>query len=447
VTYITSNSPVSRNPFPCSRLVFPLALFALLCSCAIAPAATLCVNPGGTSGCKSTITAAVASAATGDTIQVWKGTYKEQVIITKPVSLVALDPTSKKKPTIDAAGYSNGIFINGMSGAPNRGLINVLVAGLAVRNANFEGILIANSSNVTLADNHVFDNNKGLDLEQGTCPGIPVFETKEQADCGEGIHFMSDSHSSAVRNEVDNNSGGILITDETGTSRHNLISRNYVHDNGYACGITMASHGPAVTLLPSATVSFGVSFNTIADNVSANNGLKLPGAGAGVGMFAPFPGTTTHGNVVINNTLYGNGLPGVTMHNHVYSPFAPPVDLDENSIVGNTIYGNAADIGDPATAGTAGINIYSAGPVNGTIISQNKISHEAVDVSFNVLSGQLDVNLNNFETIGIGVDNLGTGVVNATNNWWLCPGGPGEVGCNTAVGPHIIFTPWLTAAF
>ena len=46
-------------------------------------AATLCVNPGGTSGCKSTISAAVTAANAGDVIQVWPGTYKEDVVITK----------------------------------------------------------------------------------------------------------------------------------------------------------------------------------------------------------------------------------------------------------------------------------------------------------------------------------------------------------------------------
>ena len=45
-------------------------------------AATLCVNPKAPS-CYSTIGAAVASAAPGDTVQVAQGTYNEDVVIGK----------------------------------------------------------------------------------------------------------------------------------------------------------------------------------------------------------------------------------------------------------------------------------------------------------------------------------------------------------------------------
>src|SRR5271170_459352 len=430
--------------FQSLRLLVPLALASLFGASSIASAATLCVNPGGTSGCKSSINAAVAAAAAGDTIQVSSGTYHEDVVITKSLSLVAVPKT---KAIIDAKGQSNGIFVNGMSAAPNAGVENVLISGFAIHRANFEGILVANGNDVTIVDNHVYDNDKALDIDASTCPGSPDFETNEGDDCGEGIHLMADSHSSVVRNEVDKNSGGILISDETGPNSLNLISGNYVHNNAYDCGITMASHPPATSVIPSAELPFGVSRNTIENNVSANNGLGLPGAGAGVGIFAPFPGTTDSGNVVINNVIYGNGLPGVTMHNHAYSPFAPPVDLSDNVIVGNTIYGNAADTDDAATSGTTGINIFSLAPVHGTVISQNIFSHEALDIVFNAPAGRVDAHFNNFNTIGIGVQNLGAGAVNATDNWWLCSDGPGAVGCNTAVGPNITFTPWLTAPF
>ncbi len=429
------------------RLSLPIAMASLLATCGVASAATLCVNPGGTAGCKSSINAAVAAAAPGDTVQVWPGTYYEGVVITKPLSLVALDQTAAAKPVINASGFPNGIFINGMSGAPNAGIANVLIAGLAIRSANFEGILVANASGVNIVDNHVYHNDRALDITAQMCPGIPAFETSEGDDCGEGIHLMSVINSTVVRNDVEGNSGGILISDETGPNRYNLVSKNTVHDNAYDCGITMASHGPATSVLPSATVSFGVANNTIANNFSWHNGTQVPGAGAGVGIFAPFPGTIAHANVVINNTLYDNGLPGVTMHNHAYSPFAPPVDLSDNVIVGNTIYGNAADTDDAATPGTTGINVYSVAPIFGTIISQNIFTDEAIDIAYNAPGDRVDVHQNNFNTTGIGIDNLGVGSVNAADNWWSCAGGPGAAGCATVTGPHITITPWLTAPF
>ena len=407
-------------------------------------AATLCVNPGGKHGCMSSISAAVAAASPGDTIRVAEGTYKEQVVITKSLSLIAEE---KGESIIDAKGLSNGIFINGMAAAPNAGVNGVVVSGFKIRNANFEGILIANASDVTILENHVLDNNKALDIATPACPGIPAFETNEGEDCGEGIHLMGVDHSSIVRNESEHNSGGILISDETGVSRNNLISGNSVHDNPYDCGITMASHGPATSVIPTAKGPFGVMLNTIAHNDSSHNGFQVPGAGAGVGIFAPFPGTTAWANVVYDNDLHNNGLPGVTMHNHAAAPApAPPVNLNDNVIVGNRISGNAADTADTATPGPTGINVFSVAPITGTVISQNVIEDEAIDVAFNAPSGQLNAHLNDFFGWGVGVANYGTGTVDATQNWWNCPRGPGSKGCSSVVG-SVLFTPWLTSPF
>ena len=420
--------------------------FALLSSLAAgsAAAAVLCVNPGGKAGCKSSISAAVAAAAAGDTIQVAQGTYAEQVTITKALSLVA---AANAHPTINATGLSNGIFINGMSAAPHAGVAQVLVSGFNVRNANFEGILVVNASDVTLVDNHVSDNNHALDIAGESCPGIPAFETNEGDDCGEGIHLMGANHTSVVRNESDHNSGGLLISDETGPSFDNLISENYVHDNPFDCGITMASHGPATSVIPTATVSFGVTHNTISHNLSAHNGLQLPGAGAGVGIFAPFPGTTAAGNVVIGNEIIGNGLPGVTMHNHASAPApAPAVNLNNNEIIGNHISGNAADTEDAATSGPTGINLYSTAPVYGTLISQNVFDDEAIDIAFKAPAGRVDAHFNDFGKNAVGVDNLGAGSVDATENWWNCAAGPTGKRCATATG-GVWTTPWLTSPF
>ena len=184
------------------------------------------------------------------------------------------------------AGLSNGIFINGMAAMPNIGVSSVVVSGFTVKNANFEGILVANAYDITLTGNHVLDNDKAL--SGGACPGLPDFETSEGEDCGEGIHLMSDLHSSVVRNTVEHNAGGILITDETGVNRGNLVSGNVVQDNVWDCGITMASHPPAISIGPGPAPSFGVFNNTISHNISARNGVS--GSGAGVGIFAPSPG-------------------------------------------------------------------------------------------------------------------------------------------------------------
>ena len=125
-------------------------------------------------------------------------------------------------------------------------------------------------------------------------------------------------------------------------------------------------------------------------------------------------------------------------------------NLNDNVIVGNHISGNGADTADTATPGPTGINVNSGGggtPITGTVISQNVIDHEAFEIVLNT-PAQVDVHLNNFLDDTIGVDNLGAGTSNATENWWACPAGPGGAEeCATVGGPGILFTPWLRKRF
>jgi hypothetical protein len=132
------------------------------------------------------------------------------------------------------------------------------------------------------------------------------------------------------------------------------------------------------------------------------------------------------------------------MHSHT-----PNQNLSNNVIVGNTISGNGADTDDTVTPGPTGINVnncFGGSPVAGTVISQNIITNEAVDIAVRTRAS-VNINLNNLLGRGIGVDNLGTGPVQAVENWWGCAGGPGSKGCTTTGGPKVAFTPWLTAPF
>jgi hypothetical protein len=151
-----------------------------------------------------------------------------------------------------------------------------------------------------------------------------------------------------------------------------------------------------------------------------------------------------YANVVINNRLKGNGLPGVAMHNHAsLPPPAPPVNLNDNAIVGNHISGNGPDTDDAVTPGPTGINVFGLASITGTLITGNVIEDEADDIVANT-PGQVNVHLNDLlgGDTNIGVDNIGTGTVDATENWWGCPQGPDKDGCTTVSGA-VSFTPWL----
>jgi parallel beta-helix repeat protein len=397
--------------------------------------ANQCVNPGGAAGCQSSINAAIAAAAPNDTITVARGTYAENVIVNKPLALLG---ESAGQTTINAVGLSNGINIDGLG---NAGLSHVVVSGFTVANANFQGILVTNASNVTITDNHVTGNDRSLlPFNPGgpICPGIPaVFQAGEGFDCGEGIHLSAVTHSIVSNNLVDHNAGGILVSDDTGPNHDNFITGNTVQDNPFDCGITLASHHFG---LSPQDPTLGVYHITVSGNTSARNGLAT-GEGAGVGIFTGPPGAQNWGNVVVGNILIGNGLPGVALHSHTVFQ-----KLTDHLIAGNTISGNGPD-SDPGTTVPTGIDVFSntlggAAPITGVVITGNTFKGEGIDVAVKT-PGDVEVHLNNFFG-DIGIDNLGTGTVNATMNWWKCSGGPGSHGCATFSGSSVQVAPWLT---
>jgi hypothetical protein len=339
--------------------------------------------------------------------------------------------------------YCNGIYIDGLD---NAGLRDVVVQGFTVANAKYEGILITKASDVTITGNQVSGNNTGLIPIAGAskCPGQPAWETSEDFDCGEGIHLAAVDHSIVANNTVDHHAGGILLTDEPGPTNDNLITGNLVSDNPTECGITLASHKSADGSLP-----YGVFHNTVAYNESTRNGLDLAGAGVGIGLFtsggdsgAGQPSNTkTYGNVIIGNRIIGNGHPGVALHSHKAGQ-----NLTDNVIVANYIAGNGADSSDTPTSGATGINIsagFGGAALTGNMITSNVIEHEDIDIAIKT-PATIDVHLNDLLGGTIGIENLGTGTVNATQNWWGCSGGPNALGCSTVRGKGVTFTPWLT---
>jgi hypothetical protein len=197
----------------------------------------------------------------------------------------------------------------------------------------------------------------------------------------------------------------------------------------------MASHVPAA--VTGLAKPFGVYHNTLYANRSQWNGRAI-GVGAGIGIFVSIPFAKAYGNVVVDNLVSENGLPGIAMHAH-----APFQSLNDNMIVGNTVVSNGPDSADAATPGPTGINLYSLIPVTGNIISGNSIQGESYDVMVKV-PALVQVNFNGLLGLQTGVGNLGAGPVDATENWWSCPNGPSIAGsCSFPSGNNVVAFPGL----
>lgn len=338
-----------------------------------AQANTLYVSPSGhdATGCSKaapcqTIGTAVAQAATGDTVSVAGGTYRESVTIAKDISLIATG-----RPEIDASGQTNGIL---MSGSGARGAV---VDGFSVEHAVHEGILAVSTSRVTIAGNVVRFNDRGSFAANPTGPCLPDGDVP--GDCGEGIHLEAVNHAKVTGNVVKNDTGGILLSDEDGPTYANLVSGNTVVNNPWACGITLVGHnGHAYTPAGPTPSTGGVYDNRVLDNTVNGNGTRS--LGGGILLASGMPGAGVYSNLVEGNVANDNGLGGLTIHAHLASQ-----DFNGNRIISNSFRhdglhgypGGAPGDVDVGVHHTVGILIYSlATRLKGTVVRANRLSDE-----------------------------------------------------------------------
>ncbi|WP_141962635.1 right-handed parallel beta-helix repeat-containing protein [Actinoallomurus bryophytorum] len=299
------------------------------------------------------ITAASAAVAEGGTVIVCGGTYKEDVAVTK-----ALTIQGRSNATIDATKLTNGFLVTASHAA---------ISGFTVKNAVGEGILVNKANSVTVQNNVVSNN------DLGGLPVNPVPNTYASCaaqggvpgDCGEGIHLMGSSHSTVRNNVSTANSGGILVSDETAPAAHNRISGNVVARNTYACGITVVAHSPlgAPGGKPAPDAA-GVYDNDVVGNTISDNGTQAEGAG--VVLATGLPGGAVYDNTVEGNSISGNGLSGVTLHSHIAGQYLNGNVIRGNRIGTNNLRGDK-DIAEPFDTETTGILVGTVDPLSITI--------------------------------------------------------------------------------
>jgi parallel beta-helix repeat protein len=485
-----------------SRLGLLVSAVALLAARGAAYAATTsCVSRTGADGCAVSIQAAIdAVTQPNSTIWIRPGTYRASC--TGPACSVASirgdapngaalagltlrcgHGQGRSRPVhLDATNLDHAVYVSKVDG--------VTVEGCVAEHARREGILVENSNGVRLSRNEVANNDEAMAETVGTgtppcptflaphTPGTDVIACCPDAfsggpggfpfdndDCGEGIHLRSVTSSVVQGNEVHDNIGGILVTDETGPASGNVIANNVSSHNlkfGGDCGVTLASHlacaagsddATGCTLAPPVNGVFqghGVDHNTAIGNVLRHNGAS------GAGMFAnpgipPGAATKAFANVVRDNVVQDNGQPGIAIHVH-----AANGNADDNVIIGNAVSGNGGDEeAEGASPPGIGIEIFSnaagvspafapAAPIVDTTVEGNVVFDEPVDVWVGDTRTNVHASLNDLlGANAIGVENAGSGTVFATENWWGCVTGPNTPGCSATSG-DVVTVPFLT---
>lgn len=303
------------------------------------------VGQSGGRGCGGsyaypTITDGLDAVSAGGIVIVCPGTYAEDVVVTKPVTLIGFGATVQpdaedSSPLSDLLGGNNAFTVL----APN-----VTIRGFTVQGATSDGIFVLGDhalvQGVTATNNAI----NGINVD-GSSHSIIKGNTITQN--GGGIELANDPEAA-----------GISIPGSTGTATYDLIIGNHVYGNPQACAIYLVDHAGGG--------AEGIHNNVIQANTVTDNATE--GFGAGVLLASPVPGGAVYDNTIAGNTITGNGLPGVALHSHV-----PGQNFSGNSVVGNTIGTNNILGLESDDAETTGVFVGSQDPLTITV-SHNTIT-------------------------------------------------------------------------
>ena len=263
-----------------------------------------------------TIAQGVTRAVAGNTVIVKSGTYPEGVTLTK-------SGTSTQPIVIKAEPGANVVVSGQFRGFEISSKSWITIQGFTISDTSSYGIYVTNSSNITIAGNHV------------SRAGQPVSGSTRQ-----GIRFSGTTNSVISGNTTDYNSdaGIVLTSGTTGVA----VTGNVSHHN--ARGYTRAAPG----------IDVRSGGNTLQGNICHDNedsGIQIYGTG-----LPPIPAPN---NLVVNNLCYNNGDHGIDVSS-----------AGSQRIIGNTVYDNT----------TAGINVE--GPSSGSTL-RNNISVDNAIASLN----------------------------------------------------------------
>ncbi len=324
------------------------------------PAYVLCVNPGGTGGCYSSIQAAVDDAQPGDEIWVATGTYTDldarpapagyrgsaiitQVVyVAKPVTLrggynayfSAWDPLAYPT-TLDAGGQGRAAFVYGEVAPTIEGLrlTGGDASGLGGHDwgstpPNVGGGLYVLSATATISGNWILDSTAGDYADASSWGG------------GLGLVYAEVSLSGNwIGDNLAELGGGLWAYSSTLTLAGNTISGNLVESG--------ANNGGGGLYLDESSAD--LTGNTISGNTSDN-------LGGGVYLYFSDQVTFSDNLIFSNTAIYGGGLylnrssptiVGNRIEGNVGSHSGGGGNLERGSPVvsGNTISGNVAGKG------------------------------------------------------------------------------------------------------
>nr|WP_321496323.1 PGF-pre-PGF domain-containing protein [uncultured Methanolobus sp.] len=307
----------------------------------------------------TTIQAAINDASQGDTIIVGDGTYNENVVVNKSVTLRSENGAASTN--VNASDSSEHAF--------NLTVNNVTIDGFNVTGVTgFEmaGIYLGYSNNSIVTNNIVNDNNFGIVLDNSE--NNTLSNNIANNSSYYGIYLSSSSHNTLDDNDIYNNYYGIRLSS---SSDYNTLTDNVAMNNTrYGMYFSSSNNNTLTGNDASYNEQYGMYFtssdnNTLTDNVASYNtytslapdSVSLDfviepidiGSGAGTGIYIG----NSDNNVLTGNVANYNEGSSLVLSSINPNAVSPNVEMsslyscgfslsgsENTTLTGNTAIGN-----------------------------------------------------------------------------------------------------------
>jgi parallel beta-helix repeat protein len=390
-----------------------------------------------------TIQAAVIAASPGDTINVAAGTYIEQVVINKNLTLIGIgNPTIQAPAAVPFYTFPEGgtrqwePVVLAFGGT----LVGSAISGAGQVTVNISGFIVDGNSRVPspLARRAV-----GI-LYRNVLGGVDGCIVQNMGYSTAGINswgIMAYGTSDVIfhGNNVSGYAKGGFVVNGV-ASNPSLPKPNAVIDGNIVTGPPIV---PSMTLAPNGIqIGWGAT-GSMTNNIVTHNGW--PGTDwVGTGLLVQSsPDVVVEGNTVTDNEV-GIAVTGYRFYGGSYSTGTIiRNNRAEHNSQGIRVSGNTVDTtiqGNTITANEYGIHVNTSDyrpepPVNPVMIYNA--------IYCNTIAGLAVENENDDPPVVVAIP------VNAINNWWGCNDGPGVIGpgsgdrISDSTGSTPSFSPWL----
>ncbi|HDN95657.1 MAG TPA: hypothetical protein ENG71_01130 [Thermoplasmatales archaeon] len=381
----------------------------------------------------TTINAALNVADDGDTIYVYSGTYYENIVITKKISLIGENP---KTTIIDGRNMGNVVHI--LSD-------NVIISGFTLTNSGWEdneaGLMI-NGDYCKISNCLIVNNNRGIYGEYANHNIITNCSVSDSKGLSNIAFYYSDYNHFKNLDVKRSKLSGIYFS----YGDYNSIERCNIADcyEGYGIGMDYCSHCSVSNCTAKRAIN-GIKIFDSDNNIFYNNTL-VESKGSGIVMYP-----TSNNNVFIMCKSTRNGYNGIWMRKSSGNTIEN-CQFENNSICGiyMELYSNENTIQKCEICNNEGCGIYIEQSSGGNTIKMCNIKNNAqIGVYLKKCTDVVYLNYNNIYGNGWGVWANGS-ICDARYNYWGCFLGPLTFGLiGDGVGWNekgkVMFFPWKIA--